>query len=54
MATQTQRDNLERIVEYSEAYYKEAEAAEYSDTGELWDIIKMFTGAARSIIEGKS
>lgn len=54
MATQQQRDTLERIVDYSERYYSECETAEYSDTEELWNIIKMFTGAARSIIEGKS
>lgn len=53
MATQAQRDALERIVEYSETYHEECETAQYSDTEELWSIIKMFAGASRSIIEGK-
>lgn len=42
---------LERTVNYADRYHDECEAAEYSDTSELWAIIKMFSGIACSIID---
>lgn len=50
----TQIEALKRTITYASDYLEACEEEEYSDTGELWNIIKMFAGIAASIIEGES
>lgn len=52
--TRSQSETLARIVEFADSYHEECEEAQYSDTGELWNIIKMFSGVAASILEDGS
>ena len=47
----TQRIFLQMLVDYATETHEEAEEAEYSDTEELWHIIKMFSGAISNLLD---
>ncbi len=53
MITKAQLCALEVQVEYADTYYSECEKAQYSDTEELWSIIKGFAGVCCSILDGQ-
>ena len=45
------KENIRRIIQYSNDYYSQCEQDKFSDVDELWNIIKMFEGACQNILD---
>ena len=51
--TNAQITTLKLTINYADHYHNECEEANYSDTGELWHIIEMFTGVSIQILDSQ-
>jgi hypothetical protein len=49
--TSAQINALQMLIDHADTYHDECEDAQYSDTDELWCIIKAFAGVSQQIID---